>query len=264
MVVANMFRSFILITFLFSVSFHICAKNLEVLKKELNFGVVVNNSNYTIYRSAKLGAKGLKTLYRSLKELNLPIPKTIIYMNDEGYKKGLLDYITTKGNPLFSLEQYNLSDVYGFKYYHSFLYEERTYLDGYSPMFPREDIDLENKLGSLAVDLFGPNPNDGPDRDLEDFYFILDLILDPSHGPVLFHCLGGMHRTGIMGLALRYLQGEQWVKNSLGRGENKAQKEYRKYNRFIPRKENFNFINTISNTERFKSYISEYQEKLNL
>ena len=52
----------------------------------IKFGVMVNNEDYTIYRSAKLGKSGFKTLDEYLRKRDLPFPKTVIYMNKTGYK----------------------------------------------------------------------------------------------------------------------------------------------------------------------------------
>ena len=51
----------------------------------LNFGVLVHNQTYTIYRSTKLGESGLDELKKYLSKKALPFPKTIVYMNSAGY-----------------------------------------------------------------------------------------------------------------------------------------------------------------------------------
>jgi hypothetical protein len=247
---------------IFFIVLTLLTQSLIAAESKFNFGVVVKNTKYQIYRSGKLGKKGLKYLKKELKNRNLPFPKTIIYMNDEGYNDTMKDYVVTKGKPLFALNEYKLQDQYGFKLFHSYDYNHRTYLDGRNPLVPTDDIDNGNNLGVIAQKTFGPNPNDGVDGGIEAFYRILDLMLDPNNQPVLFHCLGGKHRTGMMGLAIRSIQQGKWLKNAPNNEYTRAEQEYFDYNFLTPRKENFLFINEINKTERFQNYILDYKNEL--
>src|SRR5579884_819048 len=55
---------------------------------ELQFGVLVNNPYYRIYRSGGLGKSGSEVLKKHLKEHDLQAPTQIIYMNSYGYQTG--------------------------------------------------------------------------------------------------------------------------------------------------------------------------------
>lgn len=232
--------------------------------EKVNFGQVVKNESFTIYRSGRLGKKGIDFLYQDyLKKNSLPLPKTVIYMNDEGYNDRLIDIYMTKGDPFFAIDQFNLQSTYNYKFYHSYDYAHRTYLDGKNPAQPEKDIDRSGNLSKDAIKMFGGDPKDGLDGGVEAFYRILDLVLDQANGPVLFHCNGGFHRTGMIALALRYIQGGKWLEVPAGQKLNNAQLEYNYYNVDFRRAENLAFIESISKSDKFKTYISRYRDLLN-
>lgn len=186
-----------------------------------NFDVVVSNENYQIYRSGELGSKGLAYLRNHLESENLPFPKTIVYLNRNGFS--------------FVKEERNLQKTYGYTFYHH-------YLDGHRPNF-------------------------------NDFYTVLDIILDKNNQPVLFHCYGGRHRTGMVGLAIRYLQDGNWVNGIHKRmfvmprmryySLNPAQYEYAKHNKILFRLTNLRYIEEMSKSERFKELKQLYSAELN-
>lgn len=209
---------------------------------DYNFGVVVNNSNYTIYRSSALGIKGINFLKGHLKKKGLPFPKTIVYMNHHG-RTG------------FVKEEISLQKKYGYTFHHPWG-STKTYLDGEDPRYPRKDVDKDGVL----------------DGDVEDFYRIVDIILDPNNQPVLFHCLGGRHRTGMVNLALRYIQEGNWVHGPKKRKFvfprmsvvlNPAEREYVEHNVVLFRLSNVKFIRSISKTDRFAELREKYQDLLN-
>lgn len=184
-----------------------------------NFGVVVNNEHYQVYRSAALGSKGLAYVSRELKSLDLPFPKTIIYLNSQGYGVGG-----------FATQEIALQKKYGYKFIH-------IYLDGNRP----------NK---------------------EKFFKVVKLILDQSNQPVLFHCYGGLHRTGMTALALRYIQEGNWVdgpkrhKFVLAKMHklwlNPAQYEYVVYNPILFRSTNLRYIEEVSKMDEFIELKDQY------
>ncbi|MBP6217770.1 MAG: tyrosine-protein phosphatase [Oligoflexales bacterium] len=216
----------------------------------LNLGLVINNAQYKIYRSAKLGKSGLYDLRSRLWKNNLPFPKTIIYMNKEGYN--------SFSN--FAVEEYEMSFVWGYTFYHSFG-PMRTYVDGQNPYDPSTDIDNTQNLGYEAQAYFSLR-NDGVDGGIDSFFNILRIILEPKNQPVLFHCLGGLHRTGMVAMALRYLQGGNWINGPKKDGLNPAQYEYHKYNPFLFRPENIEFIEMLANDPRFQELQDTYRLKL--
>lgn len=211
---------------------------------DYKFGVLVDNEYYQLYRSGKLGERALENLDEYFVEEGLTFPRTIIYMNSPGYKAPFH----------FALKEYFLQEKYGYKFYHSFGHGVRTYLDGHNPYEPRGDIDTTRILGSHGRKIFDLR-DDGLDGDVEDFYRILELVLDPNNQPVLFHCFGGRHRTGMIALAIRYLQGGLWIDGPrfkrLGIEMNLAQFEYYRFNHLFFRKENLDFIEKVSQEERF-------------
>lgn len=185
-----------------------------------NFGVVAANEHYHIYRSAELGKHGLEELKELLDDAQLPFPKTIIYMNAEGYAFPLY----------FAIDEYKAQDDYGYTFFHSFG-TPRTYLDGHNPYEPRDVIDKRRYLGHFArkyFDFGDGNVCGG----VEALILILNLILDQTRQPVLFHCLGGMHRTGMVAMILRSMQKMPWEE---------IVAEYHAHNPF-PRQENLDFV----------------------
>ncbi len=224
---------------------------------DFNFAVVVNNANYKIYRSSALGKAGLADLETYLKKNQMPMPKTIIYMNDEGYKSGF--FVED-----FALQEYALQDKMGFRFFHSYDYKQRTYLDGHDPYNPSEDIDLKNNLNSEALKLFGPNPKDGKDGGTDALKRILDLVLDPNNQPVLFHCMGGKHRTGMVGMIVRYIQSEK-AKETVSSDsvyKSLAEVEYKKHAGSSSREENVYFVRKYIQTPAFNDYVSRYRNLL--
>jgi len=225
--------------------------------REANFGVVVQNDNYTIYRSAMLGKQGLKHLSNYLEVHNMPFPKTIIYMNKQGYSFPLY----------FAIEEYkaSLSGKYGeFEYFHPFS-EYRTYVDGQNPYEAKEDIDTDLTLGPIGKRYFHLF-DDGIDGGVETVINILKLIVDTERQPVLFHCLGGLHRTGMIGMSVRYLQGGYWVDGPKtevqGIELNPAEYEYFKYNPLIFRPNNIKFIRKFTQDPRFLELKEKYGEAM--
>lgn len=210
-----------------------------------NFGILVDNNEYQIYRSEALGKPGLKYLRQHLKNIKMPFPKTIIYMNNAGY-----------GGPFtFATEEVKLQGEYGYKFYHM-KGDINTYLDGHDPRYPRDDVDHDGKK----------------DGGLDTYYKILDIVLDKNNQPVLFHCFGGRHRTGIIALSIRYLQGGDWLKGYYRKFVfprmlvhlNAAGLEYAHFNTALFRLGNIRFIQAESKEERFNTLRNNYQTRLNL
>ena len=231
---------------------------------DYNFGVVKLNSTYQIYRSEILGKTGLNAVLSHLKKNKLPAPKTIIYMNDAGYSD----------KDLRAVEEYQAKQSLGFEFFHSFGYDYRTYLDGTNPSKPSEDIDDANLLGAAAKDAFGVIVDPAKDGGEDAFMRILDVVLDPSKQPVLFHCLGGSHRTGMVALALRYIEGDAWLKGSFPvrvppifrkQDLNQAQYEYHLQlrNKLLFRDSNLRFVEDFfTNNPVGEDYIKKYRAQL--
>gem|GEM_PF-2205767 len=239
----------------------------------LNFGVVINNSKYKIYRSERLGKEGLTKLQAHLAQVNLPMPKIIVYMNYSDYSALNQE----------AIEEYESQSRFGYKFYHSYDYSNRTYLDGHNPFYPEDDIDNLDEIPiwnfplQKAITIFNIHPDGALDGGVDAFEKIMKIVLNPENSPVLFHCHGGKHRTGMIALAIRYLQGGSWVNDktplffpslsSYTFGvviNNDAKLEYMLYNPLRARQENFDFIDNYSKTTNFLQLANQYRNDLNL
>lgn len=195
-----------------------------------NFGILAAKDPYFIYRSGELGKSGLKDIKEFLCGADLPFPKTIIYMNAEGYAFPLY----------FAIDEYKAQSQYGFKYYHPFG-NPRTYLDGVDPHNPTDNIDKLRYLGVVGRRYF-ERGNGQIIGGISNLLTILKLILDPENQPVLFHCLGGFHRTGMVAMLIRVIQGMTWTD---------LIEEYHKFNPLFPRQQNIDFVERFVNDDRF-------------
>lgn len=229
---------------------------------DLNFGVVKRSSAYTIYRSEMLGTDGLQTVFDHTKGNGLPFPKTIVYMNVDGFSE--------KDDR--ALQELRQQSAFGYSFFHSFLYNYRTYLDGKNPLSPSEDVDSGGYLGSEAQSEIGVVVDPALDGGVDAYERILNLVLDPSRQPVLFHCLGGRHRTGMVALALRYLEGGVWLRGSHEvrvppffrlATLNNAQYEYYRHNTLQFRMDNLEFVETFFKRDpRGLALIERYRSRL--
>jgi hypothetical protein len=229
---------------------------------DFNFGVVKRNSTYQIYRSEILGTQGLNAVLSHLKKNNLPAPKTIIYMNTDGFSD----------KDLRAMEEFQAQQTLSFEFFHSFRYDYRTYLDGGNPSSPSEDIDDGRYLGASATAAFGAIVDPAHDGGEDAFKRILNVVLDPSRQPVLFHCLGGRHRTGMVAMALRYIEGGAWLEGSYTvrvppffqkRDLNLAQHEYYLHNPSQFRGVNISFVEGFfQNSADAKEYVGKYRAQL--
>lgn len=232
----------------------------------LNFGLVLKNDAHTIYRSEHLGTDQLKNLQKYLEDEHLPFPEIVIHMNRHGFKRTF---------PMFShfaLQEYELSGKYGYMFYHPFHYAYRTYLDGHNPYEPEKNIDGDKYLGDDAQDYFGMIDHPEPDGGTDAFLRIMHLVLG-SDQPVLFHCTGGRHRTGMIAMGIRYLQGGEWINGKKRKVTvnifgpklelNPAQYEYYLHNKTQFRVENLRFIEEFSKEPAFEELRRMYQDSLN-
>lgn len=201
-----------------------------------NFGIVVDNPTYHIYRSAELGREGIEELAR----LGIA-PRAIVYMNWEGYAFPFY----------FALQEYEESLLRGFTFYHPHG-DIRTYLDGENPYSPTDRIDSIFKFGFKARRIFKKGDNEIV-GDTEALLKILNLILDPQNQPVLFHCFGGMHRTGMVAMLIRSIQGWNW---------DRIEAEYVHYNPHLFRQENVDFVEAFSEDPRFLELVKKYRDLL--
>ena len=227
---------------------------LGPINKKINLGVVVNSPSHVIYRSSYMNERKLGILAGQLEDMDMPMPELVIYMNKNGYSFPFY----------FAMEEWKLKDEYGFELLHPFHPTFRTYVDGHNPYFPKEDIDTKLVLGREARKYFKIR-NDGVDGGIDTFLAILEAIMQ-ARGPVLFHCHGGMHRTGMIAMALRYIQAGYWTEGTTfkkrGITMNAAQYEYSLYNPILFRHENLKFIEQLSQDSRFQRLKALYRQDL--
>jgi protein tyrosine/serine phosphatase len=161
-----------------------------------------------------------------------------------------------------AIEEYGARVKYGYEYFHSFRYDYRTYLDGENPYEPSSDIDDKKWLSSKAIKYFGYREDNKADGGVDAFIRIIELVLDLQRQPVLFHCQGGRHRTGMVAMAIRTLQGGEWLEST---GDmNKAEYEYSMHNKTMFRQSNLDFIREFSSSEpKFFEWLGKYGDLLN-
>ncbi len=135
----------------------------------LNFGVLVYNENFKIYRSSGLGKSGLKVLQEHLSRLKLDCPTKIIYMNKDGYRSN---------KPKKIVETFLRSVWYRYK--------NKTYTGN----FASEQADLseqsENSIrrhkGRCFLEGAEADPLSAPSEDLHDFTSVGDETSNPNLG----------------------------------------------------------------------------------
>lgn len=272
-------------------------------QSDLNFGVLIYNRYYKIYRSSGLGTRGLSALKDHLLSNKLDFPTRILYLNSVGYAPsaphswlGLKRLASESSKQIFysTREKITSQSFYGAG---SFATEERlisSTSEGREEYFPFEFLDGTEK----DIYLTGENPvnhNLTPEEFSSDhgttllrngdrmaFYQVLEEILTHD-GPLLFHCQGGIHRTGMTALMLRYLQGGKWTdRNLLDESQrtilfnrynimpaetalisNHAELEYFLHNPINFRQSNLEAISAISEDARFKCLQYEFSLYLN-
>jgi protein-tyrosine phosphatase len=245
--------------------------------EDLNFGVLIYNSYYKIYRSSGMGVDGLSLLKRHLETSELSLPTKIIHLNFFGFHRTLAsswmanraytldhlqrlwDFAKTK---IGRVQEYALSDFASDQEYISKNGNEEDNLFRFEFLHGgNSDVYLAGSNPMVEA----PNPMvfyDG-DRnevirkgDKESVFQVLKEILT-SEGPVQFHCKGGLHRTGMVALLIRYLQGGRWMEGGLPEIKkngvsNLAEYEYFLHNRRGFRKQNLKAMRTFVREDRFK------------
>ncbi|MFK7822570.1 MAG: tyrosine-protein phosphatase [Oligoflexales bacterium] len=258
--------------------------------RKYNFGVVVNNSRHRLYRSKALGELGTRELFSFLQENNLLIPNLVIFMNKQGYKQpsnlsgGLYGFGASLRieDGVFAFEESQIFSKFGARpevsFYHPL--NSPVYLSGQdvvndSLAFPIDayvDQDIK-KYFEAQIRKSGTGEHIVAKKD--NFYFILKLVLE-SRDPVLFHCTGGRHRTGMIAMAIRYIQGSFWTKSfrqeikvripnikHLVGLRNLAEIEYYLHNKRYLREKNLESLRALSQEARFKVLVKKFGPTLN-
>lgn len=249
--------------------------------EDLNFGVIVYNSYFKIYRSAGFGKLGFQPLKQHLESKFLEIPKKVLYLNYFGFKPGFPhSWLATKimvsegvqrisdfarksvGTPIYSYKNFAFDeDAMATKDREfEFVYggNRNVYLIGHNPLVGRNEPMLFKDSSGKEVRRRGNR---------EALYEVLKEVLTAPYA-VLTHCKRGYHRTGMLALMIRYLQGGNWIE-SMGadygndKVTNLAEYEYSLHNPNQLRSENLRAIRQLAQDERFKCIRDRYSCFLN-
>lgn len=258
-----------------------------------NFGVVVNNKRHRLYRSKALGELGTRDLFAFLEKKGLASPNLVIFMNKQGYKQpsnlngGLYGIGISRRieDSVFAFEESQLFSKYGAFPEVSFFHplNSSVYLSGQDVVhddlaFPIHDYVDQDIHTFFQAQIRTAGIGNSILAKKDNFYFILKLVLE-SRDPVLFHCTGGRHRTGMIAMAIRYMQdpeGNFWtkpfrqeikvkvrgIKHLVGL-RNLAEIEYYLHNKDFLRENNLRSLRTISLETRFKKFAKKYGSSLN-
>ena len=208
----------------------------------INFGVVFYNQYYKIYRSTGLNREALKLLKTHLTLGQLDCPKNIVYLKDDNYAKegtqpmGLaqrlgLSLLNLIGMPMFifsgdfasveeevsiqhaarkagaSCAEYADTEYFPFRFTHP-KGEGEDHVDRVDAT--ANFLAFKSEEFSDWNNLFRVGSEEESLKRKTVFYAALKRMLTLD-GATNLHCRGGAHDTGIIALALRYLQGGTWI-----------------------------------------------------
>jgi hypothetical protein len=174
-----------------------------------NFAVVLEG---LVYRSKNLGRNGIDELSKELHEANFPAIKSIASIHVMGFGGVGGDY---------NLQEIATAKARGITFLHTYAYDKNlmVYMDGTDPSKIIEtDPDHGNIYEPDTVNKFIPDAGVrrqlGVDRsmaekrvvlgDTKDFLQSLSNMID-APWPLLIHCKGGRHKTGMFSLIIEYL-----------------------------------------------------------
>ncbi len=170
-----------------------------------------------IYRSRKLGSRGLETLLKVFRQEGQQLPRTVasIHVMGFGDSKG--------GN--YNIEEMDFCEKKKIFFMHSFHHQPKqwVYIDGTNPAnIDINDPDHGNVFKSEVIERFLPsqkvrdrlhidwsvNHKFVRDGNIDDFLSTLDNLID-APWPLLVHCKGGRHKTGMIAMIFEYLLRER-------------------------------------------------------
>ena len=251
----------------------------------LNFGVLVHNEHHKIYRSQALGRDGIDLLFDFLDQKQMARPTTVIFMNRHGYRYFIPpENLRTWGPKFYRVHAFayeqELAFSQGGKYPNvSFFHplNSNTYLSGRDPLNDLVSYPINLIADSDIAEFFqNKYPQIHEVRSLRsNFFHILNIILNANE-PVLFHCTGGLHRTGMISLAIRTLQGNLWTKpfkkplviqtgilNHDFELRNLAELEYYLHNPYRFRRGNIYSMRELTKYQEFRNLQLKFKDQLN-
>ena len=258
------------------------AYELKQKLRAYNFGVIWEGM---IYRSAKLGAEGIGTVFHQLKKFGQATPQSIASLHVMGF-----------GGPggSYNLEEIEACENRGVTFLHSYHPDPflTVYMDGTNPasidindphhgnIYKRETLKKyipekknREKLG-IRQSLLKERVVIG---DTMDFLQTIENLID-APWPLLIHCKGGRHKTGMIAMIFEYLA----FKQSMNEEHSKivtvsdvtkgvflkrfslrpAEVNYAEYNSNVYRHQNIKFIRGVISGKFLNS--SELREKWEL
>jgi hypothetical protein len=193
----------------FNVVYPLSSAVMKQHLKKYNFAVVLEGM---VYRSKMLGRDGIDELSQELQRANQPAIKSIASIHVMGFGGLGGDY---------NLQEISEAKARGITFLHTYAYDKSltVYMDGTDPSKIIEtDPDHGNIYDLATVTRFIPDPTVrsalGVDRsiaekrvvmgDTHDFLQSIINMID-APWPLLIHCKGGRHKTGMFALILEYL-----------------------------------------------------------
>ena len=166
----------------------------------------LSGNGHQIMGAGALGKEGLAELVDYLAKENMQPLKTVLFIHKEGFKN-------TEESSAFALEELAYCSDHDMTFLHPFNKQKSLYIDGLNP--------LNVKAKDAMVDL-SQYFEEGSDLDDPPHAFdlsggvnalldTLSIALNKSMQPVLIHCRAGRHRTAMIQMVLRYLEGGQWT-----------------------------------------------------
>jgi len=228
-----------------------------------NFGEVIPG---LVYRSRHLGVSGLTWLQKWLTSVQRPFIKSIASVHVYGYGGGKFKHklgsliMPEYFNLTYNIEEYDFAKCHDLQFLHSYSPDPqmRVYFDGEDPSdIPENDSSHGNiyrnstlalYLSETAINLMNININHDPVAgDTYDFLTSLLNIIE-APWPILMHCKGGKHKTGMLAMVFSWLYKTEIEKDSYYDFENFWDSELKpSYYQFNsdPEEKNLKFVKNL-------------------
>lgn len=167
-----------------------------------HFNALRLTKGHEVMRSKILGGRSLLDLADRY-DIN-----SVIFVNKSGFYKN-------KKDEYLGLEEYLLKEQLGIRYFHPFGMKS-VYVDGKNPLFERSKFyPLHEYLDHYAARAIFNDESLIANRNItvkfENIMNAMRIVLNKKNQPILIHCSGGKHRTGMLVMLLRWLQGGWWI-----------------------------------------------------